>query len=186
MSATDSPSDVFSADFVLHDDLMDLEVEESLSVNPISANPRTGSKPSAISTSSAAYPASAENVFSVTPAGKSSDSCAASAAFLSLATPAASDDSTLPASSRLALFSETAAAGAAGPSACTSANAGKTHSFELVQSSARLSRFIPVKILCEEPDGSYVRAGYTFTGRVMRSPIAGFYGNYVRSETGEK
>lgn len=58
--------------------------------------------------------------------------------------------------------------------------------FDLIQSSLRLRNFIPVKILCDQPDGTYVRQGYTFEAKVLLKPIAGLYGNFVGSKGGEK
>ena len=62
----------------------------------------------------------------------------------------------------------------------------KENKFELIQSSPRLRNFVPVKILCDQLDGTHVRHGCTFTAKVLLKPIAGLYGNFVGSEGGKK
>jgi hypothetical protein len=60
------------------------------------------------------------------------------------------------------------------------------HSFQLVASSFRLKNLVPIKILCLQADGTYIRQGYTFDAQVLLHPIAGPYGNFRGSEGSAK
>jgi hypothetical protein len=168
MATSTFSTDIFSADFVLHDDLIDLEVQEipakDRDISPMPDIPVASALPatSVVSAVSTISPAS----------------------LLSEAVTVTSASTILRDSTGSSSVVPQEASSLADSKSVTKRDIRPT--FELVSSSRRLMNFVPVKVLCPQADGSYVRHGYTFNAKVLLKPISGPYGNFLGAEKGRK